>query len=296
METPLTETISDQLTSDFNPDDLDSIMASISAEEISPPAPLPPDAYLTDSRVLEEAFGEKPLMDIKIESSELDQPQLRRLKELIYRFKLRWHPASARMHPDNLPEDTTRCTFNLTQPPNWTPARLKPTNPQARETTMAAAMIRKKLDMGIIQRSSSPYTSSVLLVPKGGGQFRFVVNYTGLNAITKVEGFQIPRVDEALSLFNGKTFFTSIDMKDAFWSLPVQASDRHLTAFLAPDGSVYEYLYMPQGIKNGSSIFSKFLDQVLRGLRFSSAFASSMTCAFGERTTSHIWQHSMRSS
>ena len=42
-----------------------------------------------------------------------------------------------------------------------------------------------------------------------------------------------------------------------------------LTAFLGPTNEVYEYCYLPQGVKLGSSLFSCAIDKILGNLRFS---------------------------
>jgi hypothetical protein len=96
------------------------------------------------------------------------------------------------------------------------------------------------------------------------------VNYKPtLNKVTEPEAHALPRIDETLSLFNGSLFFSSVDMVDAFYQIPLAPESRDLTAFTDSTGSVYRYTRLPQGCKQGPSVFSKFVSRVLQGMRYS---------------------------
>ena len=59
------------------------------------------------------------------------------------------------------------------------------------------------LKTGVIQHSSSPFASLVLLVKKKDGTWRFCVDYRYLNAITVKNKHPLPIVDELLDEFAG---------------------------------------------------------------------------------------------
>ena len=62
-------------------------------------------------------------------------------------------------------------------------------------------LIRNMMAQGVIQHSSSPWASPVVLVEKRDGSYRFCVDYRRLNAVTKMDVFLLPRVDDTLDTY-----------------------------------------------------------------------------------------------
>ena len=52
---------------------------------------------------------------------------------------------------------------------------------------------------GLIQHSTSPHSSPLVVIPKTSGGVRITVNYMKLNQIGKLSQLSIPRVDQALT-------------------------------------------------------------------------------------------------
>lgn len=72
------------------------------------------------------------------------------------------------------------------------------------------------LNRGIIQPSTSPWASPIILVKKKDGIDGFVVDFRRLNAVTRKDSFPLPRIDDALDALNGTKYFSSMDLMSGY--------------------------------------------------------------------------------
>ena len=85
-----------------------------------------------------------------------------------------------------------------TQPIQPLPYRLNPVL-----SKQADAILDSYLAAGLIQHSTSPWSSPFVCVPKKSGGIRITVNYQKLNKVTEIPQIAIPRVDEVLDTLGG---------------------------------------------------------------------------------------------
>jgi len=187
--------------------------------------------------------------------------QLLLVKRLVLRYHELWDTS-----PKAPPPSATECAIRLKVDATFNgQSRYQSYNPATRGALRT--IIEEKLKRDIIEPSTSACSSSVLLVPKPGGGVRFCVDYRALNRAIEPDAYTLPSVTENLAELSGDRFFTCLDLKEAFWTVPLTPDSRELTAFRTPDG-LFHYKRIPMGLKTASAVFCRFIDKVLGPMKW----------------------------
>lgn len=126
------------------------------------------------------------------------------------------------------------------------------------------ALLADMLEKGIIQPSSSPWATPVVMVRKKDGSWRFCVDYRKLNSLTHKDAFPLPRNEETLTSLTEASWFTTLDLASGNWQVEVDPHDRPKTAFTTPLG-LYEFQHIPFGLCNAPATFQWLMQQCLNG-------------------------------
>ena len=126
------------------------------------------------------------------------------------------------------------------------PIKQQPRRLPLAKVDIAQKAIKEMYEQGIIEPSSSPWTSPIVLVKKKDGTQRFCVDYRKLNEVTKKDSYPLPRIDTTLDALAGSKWFSTLDMKCGYWQVVLEQRDREKTAFSTGHG-LWQFTVMPFG-------------------------------------------------
>ena len=125
------------------------------------------------------------------------------------------------------------------------------------------AQIKYYLEKGWIVPSTSPFGCAVFFVPKKSGKLRIILDYRGLNSITKKDKFALLDPTQLTTQLAGAKFYSSLDMSHGYHQMVLEESDRPKAAFRTLHGS-YQWNVLTFGLTNAVPAFIKAMERVLR--------------------------------
>jgi hypothetical protein len=120
---------------------------------------------------------------------------------------------------------------------------------------------------GQVRESTSPHSAPTFCVKKAQGGWRIVHAFNKLNDATVPAQTPIPRKDVIIDSMTGSTIFSTLDLRDGFYQILMREQDIPLTAVSTPSGMLWEWLVMPQGLKNAPATFNRCVTHLLRSVR-----------------------------
>ena len=127
--------------------------------------------------------------------------------------------------------------------------------------------IDKLLAMGVIQESTSPVVSPVVMVKKSDGNYRMCIDYRELNLHTIPMRYPVRNTRTVLDRILGSKFFATLDLEKGYHQVPMDVESIKYTAFTVPWG-VYEYVRLPFGVRNGPARFQLMMDKVFGSMLY----------------------------
>ena len=122
----------------------------------------------------------------------------------------------------------------------------------------------KRHAAGHVRESKSPHGMLTFCVRKATGGRRIVHAYNKLNAATIPAQTPIPRKDALLDSMVGSTGYSALDLTDGFYQILMRESDAQLTVVSTPSGMLWEWLVMPQGLRNAPATFNHLVTHLLQ--------------------------------
>ena len=120
--------------------------------------------------------------------------------------------------------------------------------------------IEEMLQASIIRRSNSPFASALHTVPKtsaSGNIFRLRGDYRQVSKGTIPDQYPAPNMQTFLHSLGGSNILSKVGLVNAYHQIPRDEDSISLTAITTLFG-LFEYLYMPFGLRNSVATFQRF--------------------------------------
>ena len=139
----------------------------------------------------------------------------------------------------------------------------------AAETLVVNDNIQKLLNKGVIRKSmpeSGEFISTIFLTPKKDGSHRMILNLKNLNEYISYYHFKMDTIQTALKLMRPGCFMASVDLKDAYYSVPVASEHQKFLKFVWKQ-EYYQFTCLPNGLACAPRLFTKLLKPVFSYIR-----------------------------
>lgn len=201
----------------------------------------------------EKLADEFPLKLNDVEQHDLNKEQNQRLKEVINSFRcFEKHglgKTNLEQHKIELIEGATHVKD-----------RHYPVSPAVQE--LIYTEVDQMLKLGVIEESESAWSSRCTLVRKPGKN-RLCLDARKINERTVKDAYPIQNIEGILSRLDETHYISSVDLKFAFWQIPLEENSRSYTAFTIPGRPLYQYVVMPFGLCNAAQRLCRLMDKVV---------------------------------
>lgn len=121
----------------------------------------------------------------------------------------------------------------------------------------------KMLELGVVEPSNSAWSSPIFLIDKPDGTKRFTVDFRKVNQVSRKDAYPLPQVTSILDRLRDARYLSSMDIKSAYWQIPLDPASKEKTAFTIPGRGLFQFTTMPFGLANAPATWQRFVDSIL---------------------------------
>jgi len=134
--------------------------------------------------------------------------------------------------------------------------------------------------------------SAIFLVKKKdeNGQYtkwRLVQNFKPVNEGLIANPLIMPDMEQELNRLRDARYFSILDLKSAFWQIPLREEDRPFTCFRVPGKGLYRWTVWPMGVKTAPACCVQMTRDILKGMEDYSAPYTDDLIVFSRNALDH---------
>jgi hypothetical protein len=157
------------------------------------------------------------------------------------------------------------CDHRIPLMPGAQPVNMRAYHHKLELKTEIERQVAKLLESGIIQHSTSHFSSPAILVKKKDGTWHLCVDYRALNSMTVISKYPVPIIDELLDELAGASWFSKMDLRAGYHQIHLAEGEEYKTAFQTHSGH-WEYKVMPFGLAGAPATFLGAMNATLAPL------------------------------
>jgi len=124
------------------------------------------------------------------------------------------------------------------------------------------AEVDRMFQLGVIKESESAWSPPIVMVTKPD-KVRICLDCRKVNSFTEKDAYPLPQICGILSRLPRAEYITSLDLKDAYWQVPLEVQSRDKTALTVPGRPLYKFTVKPFGLCSATSTMSRLMDKVV---------------------------------
>ena len=142
-----------------------------------------------------------------------------------------------------------------------------------RQNTHQKSVLQNQIDE-LVQREvvtkvlydNTMFISNVFGRPKANGDIRMIIDLSEVNDFVQKFHFKMDHLEVATDLLDEGMFMSSIDLKDAYYSIPIWEAHRKYLSFQW-NGEYFQFNVLPFGLTSAPRIFTKVLKPIFAKMR-----------------------------
>ena len=144
--------------------------------------------------------------------------------------------------------------------------------------------------LGVVERikpgQSTTWSSALHLAPKDGDDLRVCSDFRPLNDLTALDLYPLPSLRAFSSQLQGCKVFSKVDLRRAFFQVPLDFESSLKTVTLTPWGA-FRYKRLAMGLRNAPQSFQKLMDHILAGMSGVFCYMDDIMC-FSDSEETHL--------